>query len=42
VLDGFTATKQIPPSSQIDFTTPGTYRFVCLIHPFMVGTVVVK
>jgi plastocyanin len=29
-------------SSQIDFTTPGTYHFVCLIHPFMAGTIVVK
>ena len=42
VLDPFAATKQIPPSNQIDFTTPGTYRFVCLIHPQMVGTIVVK
>lgn len=41
-LDTEAASKQVPPSSQIDFTTPGTYRFVCLIHPFMVGTVVVK
>jgi plastocyanin len=29
-------------SSQIDFTTPGRYHFVCLIHPFMAGTIVVK
>jgi plastocyanin len=41
-LDTDAASKQVPPSGQIDFTTPGTYRFVCLIHPFMVGTVVVK
>ncbi|HEX3833260.1 MAG TPA: hypothetical protein VHW04_14885 [Solirubrobacteraceae bacterium] len=41
-LDTDAASKQVPSSSQIDFTTPGTYRFVCLIHPFMVGTVVVK
>jgi plastocyanin len=24
------------------FTTPGTYRYTCHIHPFMVGTVVVQ
>jgi plastocyanin len=42
VLDPFAATKTIPSSSQIDFTTPGTYRFVCLIHPQMVGTIVVR
>jgi plastocyanin len=41
-LDTDAASKQVPSSSQIDFTTPGTYRFECLIHPFMVGTVVVK
>ncbi|MGB9185851.1 MAG: plastocyanin/azurin family copper-binding protein [Solirubrobacteraceae bacterium] len=29
-------------SSKIDFTTPGTYHFVCLIHPFMHGTIIVK
>lgn len=42
VLDRDPATKQIGPSSRIDFTTPGTYHFVCLIHPFMQGTIVVK
>lgn len=41
-LDTNAASKQVPSSSQIDFTTPGTYRFVCLIHPQMVGTIVVK
>lgn len=30
------------PSSKIDFTTPGTYHFVCLIHPNMQGTIIVK
>jgi len=24
------------------FTTPGTYRYICTIHPFMHGTVVVN
>jgi plastocyanin len=42
VLDAVAATKQLPSSSKIDFTTSGTYRFVCLIHPFMAGTIVVK
>lgn len=42
VLDNDPATAQIGPSSKIDFTTPGTYHFVCLIHPNMMGTVVVK
>lgn len=32
----------LPSSSRIRFTTPGTYHFICLIHPFMRGTVVVK
>ena len=41
-LDTDAASKQVPSSSQIDFTTPGTYHFVCLIHPFMQGTIVVK
>jgi plastocyanin len=30
------------PSATIKFTQPGTYHYVCLIHPFMQGTVVVK
>jgi plastocyanin len=42
VLDRDPATKQIGPSSKIDFTTPGTYHYVCLIHPFMHGTIIVK
>jgi plastocyanin len=31
-----------PPSNKIKFTQPGTYHFICLIHPFMHGTIVVK
>jgi plastocyanin len=30
-----------PASEKIRFTTPGTYHFICLIHPFMTGTIVV-
>jgi plastocyanin len=30
------------PSGSITFSAPGTYHFVCLIHPFMHGTVIVK
>jgi plastocyanin len=41
-LDTNAASKPIPPSSRVDFTTPGRYRFVCLIHPQMVGTIVVR
>jgi len=32
----------IRPSGKIDFTTAGTYQFVCLIHPWMHGTIIVK
>jgi plastocyanin len=42
VLDRDPSTKQIPPANTIDFTTPGTYHYQCLIHPFMHGTIVVK
>jgi plastocyanin len=41
-LDNDPATKQIPSSGKIDFTTAGTYHFICLIHPFMHGTIIVK
>ncbi len=41
-LDNDPSTKQVGPSSKIDFTTPGTYHYVCLIHPFMQGTIIVK
>jgi plastocyanin len=35
------ATTPFPASGQIMFTTPGTYHYVCLIHPFMHGTIIV-
>ena len=31
----------LPSSGTIKFTQPGTYNFICLVHPFMHGTVVV-
>jgi plastocyanin len=40
-LDEVKATPP-PTSGQIKFTAPGTYNFICLIHPFMQGQVVVK
>jgi plastocyanin len=42
VLDTDSASAAIPSSAKIDFSTPGTYHFVCLVHPFMRGTIVVK
>jgi plastocyanin len=30
-----------PSSEKIQFTKPGTYHFICLIHSFMTGTIVV-
>ncbi|MGH2895857.1 MAG: cupredoxin domain-containing protein [Solirubrobacteraceae bacterium] len=41
-LDRDPATKTIPSSGKIDFTTAGTYHFICLIHPNMRGTIIVK
>ncbi len=40
VLDRDNGTPQ-GPTSKIKFTQAGTYHFICLIHPFMHGTVVV-
>jgi plastocyanin len=42
VLDTDSTTPTIPTSGKIDFATPGTYHFVCLVHPQMRGTIVVK
>jgi plastocyanin len=36
------STTPLPAFGAITFTTPGTYRYQCLIHPFMHGTVIVK
>lgn len=41
VLDADPATPS-PPSAKIDFTKAGVYHFVCLVHPFMRGTIIVK
>jgi plastocyanin len=41
-LDRSSLTPAIPSSRQIKFTTPGVYHFICLIHPFMHGTIIVK
>ena len=35
-------TTPLPPSNTITFSSPGTYHYQCLIHPFMHGTIVVK
>jgi plastocyanin len=32
----------LPASERIKFTRPGTYHFICLIHSFMHGTIIVK
>lgn len=36
------ATTPLPALGAITFTRAGTYRYQCLIHPFMRGTIVVK
>jgi plastocyanin len=40
-LDSEAATP-LPASGAIKFTTPGTYHYICLIHPFMRGTIIVR
>jgi plastocyanin len=42
VLDALSATPQLPGSSSVTFAAAGTYKLYCLVHPFMVGTVVVS
>jgi plastocyanin len=32
----------LPASGSIKFTQAGTYHFICLIHPFMQGTIIVR
>ena len=41
-LVGGDLTKPLPESAQVTFTTPGTYNFVCLVHPEMKGQIVVQ
>ena len=41
LLDQDPATP-LPPSGRITFTAPGTYGYMCLIHPFMRATVTVQ
>lgn len=40
-IDEDPATTQVPASGKIQFTQAGTYHYICLIHPFMQGTIVV-
>jgi plastocyanin len=40
-LDNF-ATTLPSDSASVKFTAPGTYKFACLVHPVMRGTVVVQ
>jgi plastocyanin len=32
----------VPRTKQVTFTTPGTFQYLCLLHPQMVGTIVVS
>ena len=36
------AVTPLPPTATIKFTQAGTYHYVCLIHHFMHGTIIVK
>jgi plastocyanin len=40
-MDRDSGTPQVPASGRIKFTKPGVYKFVCLIHPNMHGTIIV-
>ena len=31
-----------PPSASVTFSTPGSYPFICTVHPFMQGTITVS
>ena len=42
MLDASQRDQALPESSSVKFDTPGTYKYYCLIHPFMVGTVTVQ
>jgi plastocyanin len=41
VLDQDPTTTALPPAGKIRFDQAGIYHFICLIHPFMHGTIVV-
>jgi plastocyanin len=41
VLDASSATAALPKSNLVTFSTPGTYQFYCMVHPFMHATVTV-
>lgn len=41
ILDRDQATPLNPPEAKITFNTPGTYSYMCLIHPEMTGEIVV-
>ncbi|HET7380438.1 MAG TPA: hypothetical protein VFJ24_10390, partial [Gaiellales bacterium] len=34
-------TTPLPASARIMFTSPGTYHYICLVHPWMQGTIIV-
>ena len=40
-MDNF-ATTLPSDSAKVTFSAPGTYKFACLVHPVMRGTVVVQ
>jgi plastocyanin len=42
VMDESNSTPTLPASNSVTFGAAGDYKFYCLIHPFMVGTVTVR
>jgi plastocyanin len=41
-LDSDPSTTTLPFSGKLKFTKPGVYHYICLIHDFMKGTIVVQ
>ncbi|MDA0182717.1 plastocyanin/azurin family copper-binding protein [Solirubrobacter phytolaccae] len=41
VLDAYSQTPQ-PMDASVKFDTPGTYKYLCVIHPFMQGSITVQ
>ncbi|HWT24733.1 MAG TPA: hypothetical protein VN213_14610 [Solirubrobacteraceae bacterium] len=41
VLDADDDSPAIPQSMQVRFSTPGTYSYICVVHPFMRGSITV-